>query len=283
METEHFNNRRFPSFGLCIYCGRTPDQVELSDEHIVPLSLGGTGVLMKASCQDCAETTSKLELHLGRTIFGHYRIHANIKTRNPKKRPQSLPATVKIGDALPQELELPIKDHPYFTYLPVWSAPGKLTGAQPKADFGTTELHQFGFVPSHFRELLRLAETDALTFPVQAPIKLDETQFARALAKIAYCTAVTRYGLSGFDHSTIVDFILGRYKFSQYLMGGTSDEVPPPQAGIVHAILFSESVVNGEHVIVSFVRLFANAGIASHGMPVYTVVLGTRNAPLLGL
>ncbi len=67
-----------------------------------------------------------------------------------------------------------------------------LTGAPPTADFGTEELHRFEFVPAHFRKLLSLAETDSLNF--QIPIKLDQDQFSRALAKIAYCTAISRYG-----------------------------------------------------------------------------------------
>jgi hypothetical protein len=151
-----------------------------------------------------------------------------------------------------------------------------LVGAEPKADFGTTELHQFRFIPAHFRELLRLSETDALTFPLKAPIQLDENQLARALAKIAYCTAIARYGLDGFDRRTIVDFIRGLYEFSQYLVGGTSDEVAPPDAGIDHAIILAEKIINGQTIIVSYVRLFANAGIASHGMPVYTVIVGKK-------
>lgn len=168
MEIEEFRNCKFGALGQCIYCGKTEQETALTDEHIVPLSLGGTSILPKASCEDCARTTSWLELHLARTIFGHYRIHARVATRRPNKRPTVLPATIKIGDAPPQELELPIvADHPYFTFLPVWTPPGKLTSAQPKADFGTTELHQFGFVPAHFRELLHLSEADPLTFPIQ--------------------------------------------------------------------------------------------------------------------
>lgn len=108
---------------------------------------------------------------------------------------------------------------------------------------------------------------------------MDENQFARALAKIAYCTALTRYGLNGFDRSTVVEFILGRYEFGQYLVGGTSETVPPPHPNVDHAIGLAETVINGEHLVVSFVRLFANAGTASHGMPVYTVVIGKRTAP----
>jgi hypothetical protein len=41
------------------------------------------------------------------------------------------------------------------------------------------------------------------------PHNLDT--FARALAKIAYCNAVLRYGLDGFRPLVLPDIILGRY------------------------------------------------------------------------
>jgi len=277
VEIEEFRHRKFPTFEECIYCSKPGTKTKLTDEHIVPLSLGGTSVLEEASCSDCATITGKLELHLARTIFGHYRIHANVATRHPKKRPTVLPARIKIGDNPPQNMELPVADHPYFTYLPVWRPPGMLTGAQPAADFGTEELHKFEFVPGHLRELLSLTETDTLNFPIPTPIRLDQYQFSRALAKIGYCTAVSRSGLSGFERATIVDFILGRYPYAQYLVGSTADAVAPPMPkNIDHAIALAEMPVAGRKMLIAFVRLFSNAGTATHGMPFYTVVIGNR-------
>jgi 5-methylcytosine-specific restriction endonuclease McrA len=50
----------------CIYCGATEPDTKLTDEHIVPLSLGGTLILPKASCLACARQTGKLEGYAGR-------------------------------------------------------------------------------------------------------------------------------------------------------------------------------------------------------------------------
>jgi hypothetical protein len=275
VETEEFRRRSFPSFGQCIYCGEPEAKTKLTNEHIVPLSLGGTSMLLKASCTSCAKITSQLELHLARNIFGHHRIHANVATRNRKNRPSVLPATIKIGETPAQDMEFLIGDHPYFTFLPVWKAPGMLTGASPTANFATEELHRFDFVPAHFRKLISLADTDSLSF--QAPIKLNEDQFSRALAKIAYCTAVSRYGLNGFERTTIVDFILGKYPFAQYLVGGRTDDVSPPMPkNIDHAIVLMEMSVSQKNTIIAMVRLFANTGTGTHGMPAYTVMIGAR-------
>jgi len=276
VETEEFRNRSFPSFGQCIYCDAPETQTKLTNEHIVPLSLGGTSMLLQASCTSCAKITSQLELHLARNIFGHHRIHANVATRNRKRRPSVLPATIKIGENPAQDMEFSIEDHPYFTFLPVWKTPGMLTAASPTANFATEELHRFDFVPAHFGKLISLADTETLSF--QSPIKLNEDQFSRALAKIAYCTAVSRYGLNGFERTTIVDFILGKYPFAQYLVGGTTNDVAPPMAkNIDHVIALMETSVFEKNTIIAVVRLFANTGTGTHGMPAYTVVIGARS------
>ena len=275
MKIEEFRHRKLPPFGKCVYCGIPTSETRLTDEHIVPLSLGGTNILQKASCASCAVVTSKLELHLARNIFGHYRVHANVATRHPKKRPTVLPATIIVGKEPAQDLEFAIEDHPYFTLLPVWKTPGMLAGEKPSADFGADELHRFDFVPKHFRELLSLTESDSLNFKV--PIKLDEDQFARALAKIAYCEAIGRYGLDGFERTTIIDFIFGKYPFAQHLVGGTTAVVPPPMPkNIDHAIMLYETPIESKNYVVAAVRLFANTGTPTHGMPWYLVVLGVR-------
>jgi hypothetical protein len=275
VKIEEFRHRKVPAFGECVYCGVSALEAPLTDEHIVPLSLGGTNVLQEASCASCAVLTSKLELHLARVIFGHHRVHANVATRRPKKRPTVLPTRLQVGEDPAQDLELPIADHPYFTLLPVWNEPGILTGKIPSSDFGTEEFHRFEFVPKHFRELLSLAEADVLNF--ELPIKLDQDQFSRALAKIAYCEALARYGLDGFERTTIVEFILGRYPFAQYLVGGTAATVAPPMPkNIDHAIALFELLIGSRNFVIAAVRLFSNTGTPTHGMPWYTVVLGAR-------
>jgi hypothetical protein len=274
LETEEFRNRKISTFGECVYCATPANEAKLTDEHIVPFSLGGTAILQSASCDACSKITSQLELHLARTIFGHYRIHANVATRNRRERPTLLPTTIKVGDSPAQHMELPIADHPYFTLLPVWKAPGMLTDASPTADFGTEEMHRYEFVPAHFRKLLSLNEND--TFNFQLPIKLDQNQFSRALAKIAYCTAICRYGLTGFERTMITEFIRGKYPFAQFLVGSTTEAVAPPMPNMDHAIGLTEVPISGRNTVVAFVRLFARTGTTAHGMPYYTVVVGTR-------
>jgi hypothetical protein len=49
-----------PSFGECIYCGASANDVKLTNEHIIQ-SLGGKAVIVDGSCEKCAKETTKLE------------------------------------------------------------------------------------------------------------------------------------------------------------------------------------------------------------------------------
>ena len=72
---DNIQGRRYPPVGRCIYCGSDGDAKGLSDEHMVPFSLGGDAVLPKASCAACATETSKIELYVARHIFHGLRSH----------------------------------------------------------------------------------------------------------------------------------------------------------------------------------------------------------------
>ena len=70
---------KIESKGACIYCGAA--DVKLTDEHIVPLSIGGQHVLLKASCNECNKITSKFELDVARGLWGDARNSYNAPSR----------------------------------------------------------------------------------------------------------------------------------------------------------------------------------------------------------
>jgi hypothetical protein len=79
---------RYPDVGLCFYGGATND---LTDEHIIPFSLGGTLILPKSSCNTkivgCNAKTTKFEGVIARQVFGKFRARFGVQTRRPKERP----------------------------------------------------------------------------------------------------------------------------------------------------------------------------------------------------
>jgi hypothetical protein len=183
MVQEYLERQKFPSPGECIYCGVRGDNVELTDEHVIPFSLGGNVEILRASCKPCAAITSKLELHLGRNVLWDHRVHGKFPTRRSKDRPDTLPARVSVGFGEEQTLHLPIQDHPYFLPMPIWGLPGVLTGAQPSIQFPQELAHLFYYIPPNIRQTLNL--TDGEIAKILVPeFKVDSHQFARAMAKI---------------------------------------------------------------------------------------------------
>jgi hypothetical protein len=136
-KSEFFLNREdLPAANVCIYCGKTEPQIKLTDEHIIPYSLGGHLVLPKASCGGCADITKTLEGYIGRQVFQDFRIEYNFPTRNPKERPTDLPVCTSVNDPEnAKSIFIPTKDYPGTLMLLHPEPPGILLGRAPNAPF----------------------------------------------------------------------------------------------------------------------------------------------------
>ena len=80
---------------VCIYCNRAVPN--LTDEHIIPLSLGGQHVIQKASCPNCADITKKFEQNIARDLWGDARISFDAPSRRKKERPSHITLSVHGG------------------------------------------------------------------------------------------------------------------------------------------------------------------------------------------
>lgn len=280
MPIERFEREQFAGFGECIYCGASGNDTELTDEHVVALSLGGNVEILDASCKQCAKETSKCEQEISRNALYDFRTHTNIQTRRPKKRPRELPFSVEVeGDEL-KILTVPIQDHPFFTPMPVWGMPGLLRGTQPDAPWAIKDkAHLFYSIPDNISQTLGLEHGQKAEIRIPE-FNINHERYARAIAKIAYCQAVIRYGLHGFRRLVLPQLILGQYPFVSYFVGSDPDGYPPPplDRNVIHSIELEPVSIGNLRLIEAAVRLFANSGTADHGPPIYRVVVG---APLL--
>jgi len=278
MPPERLDRKRVPSFGVCIYCGRHADKVKLTDEHTMPFSLGGNVILEKASCLDCANVTKNFEGYLGRKVFGDFRTHAGTQTRNKKDRPSSLQAKITLrGREFVREFD--VGDHPFFTSFPVLPVAGILSGDQPRREYKWVNAHVFHSIPPNIRETLGMHSHEKATLHYP-DITVDTNKFARAIAKIAYCTAVMKWGIGGFRPLIIRQLILGEYPFVPYLVGlhpNASMAVANPE--VMHEVSFAITEYKRLALITARVRLFANSGAGDEGPPSYEVVVG---APSIG-
>jgi hypothetical protein len=278
MVQEYFEHKKFPPVGECIYCGARGSEVELTDEHIVPYSLGGNVQLLQASCKPCAQITGALEGYVGRKVLWDFRVHAKIPTRRPGERPDVLPARISVGAGEAQTLELPITDHPYFMPMPVWGMPALLAGTPPREKFAEeNRVHLYWYIPPTLRQTLNLADGELAQ--IHPPdVQVDNHRFARAIAKIAYCQAVSRWGVKGFRRLAMPDLILGKYPMVPHFVGCELKDPPPPMdRKAVHMVDLRVVTIERMRLIVGSVRLFANSGTKDHGTPIYRVIVGAPN------
>ena len=273
-EREDVQGGRHGGWGECIYCGSDGGSEGLRDEHVIPLSLNGDLVLTNASCRTCERAINPADTHLAKIVYWHFRLHTGAATRNPKERPATINATFEI-DGEQTVRELPAKDAPFSLAMPIWGDPGFFRGVPIDAPFPEPSFHIYHWMPADLSERLGL-EQDA-EFKVWSGGRINPELFARAIAKIAYCHMILKYGLRGFRRLALPDIILGKSTATAYFVGSPlRDPAPPSPKGEMHRVQISEGrALDGQlRVYLVHVRLFANSAYLDHGMPWYTVLAG---------
>jgi hypothetical protein len=189
----------FAAVNSCIYCG---DKKALSDEHIVPLGLGGRWVLPKSSCAECSEKTSAFERTCQRTMFGPLRMYYNLPTRRRKKRPKKLPLKVKLTpDAEWSLIDVDREVCPFLVLFPLLQMPDELSGRTTSGERGAVVQHLWIRAAS-FRDRI-IPHLDALAAElnvaaIEPTATVSAPEFFRMLAKIAHAFAVAEMGLGSF-------------------------------------------------------------------------------------
>jgi len=185
----------------CIYCGRIPaNRKSLGKEHILPLSLGGTTILPRASCTLCSEITRAFEETCARTIFGVTRLAGNFPTRNPEKRPTML-TTGGTVDGVETEIDTPVEHHPIAGALLQFEPPGLLF-PRPSTNTFKCRVRYYHF------EKLGTPETRQNAFKPKYTSKFLVTPFAKMLAKVAHSLAVGQFGFESHEW-LLPDVIVG--------------------------------------------------------------------------
>lgn len=250
----------YPGFGRCIYCGATEGR--LSDEHIIPFSLGGLLIIEKASCSACAKITCNFEGAVARSLFGDFRMRHKLPTRRPKERPTRIPLQIVSQTRPDIPLSLPVAEFPAPAFMYKCTRAGILQGLPPTID--TAALWQIVGIASD-------AELKAFYAKygkhVAYSFRHVPEQFARMLAKIGHSYAVVTFGLEAFK-PLAVETVLGQMKNLSYVVGGSFDIEPPvPDAG---HLLSAEIATNGITSLITVgIRLFGSCAT-----PSYHVVAG---------
>jgi hypothetical protein len=199
----------------CIYCGVAYDPLVhpngFSKEHIIPESIGGRFVALRAVCPECRELTSDTyEKHTIKTIFRIPRILLGIKRKNQKKKEKAgnslkLPQ-VAIGkfstevSSLNYELELEQLRFPQIFCLPKFLPSGFLC---PPANDGPPK-----YV---YKILISLGNSQQLPKEgIAVKAEFNFFNFGMTLEKLAFSYAVCEGLDKSVDLTDLQDLIFER-------------------------------------------------------------------------
>lgn len=248
----------YSSLGYCIYC--KAEGVRLTNEHIVPYSLGGCHVLRGASCDSCAKITSKVELKIARGLWGQARqsFGATSRRKNKKNKTQFIPDGVNIGrvQAVPNE-EVPA----VFAFYKMPPA-GTLLGLNETVDTLPS------WTMAAIADSKRQAQFEQkYNFKPAVGFRHQPTEFGQLLLKIGYGQALTHLDCRDFE-AICVPYILGEKSNVSWLVGTNMQESEAlPDFGYS---LRTKALGTTELLyIISEVKLWANTL-----MPWYHVVVG---------
>lgn len=192
----------------CIFCLNEFDPAFRTDEHIIPEALHGELIIEDGSCKACARASnedyenSALNtgyFHLARVVLG-LKGKRGAPARDVRHLPPIFPGNAMEEGEGPRLLDFPLDQYPAkVLQLMHYQPPGKIDGVDRGGDLNDCF---FGFF---FTDRQQMLPTNRFT----QDIKVDHTAVARMLAKIAYCYAVVKFGLSGFDGQDLRDIIAG--------------------------------------------------------------------------
>lgn len=255
-------NKILRTMDRCIYCGTTNSS--LNDEHILPLGLGGTWVLEKASCLACQNITSRFELDVLRYTLLPVRAKVDLPTRHKNKRPTEYPLTIQRGG---KELtvNIPIDQYPAILALPRFKLPAYIDKRPYEKGIDLNGLYHILLGRKSLREVGKELNADSLTYTVTYRGFKGGFSFARLLAKIAYGLAVARFGVNIIDTAYVLPAILGKSDDVGKWVG-TEGESP----GITDHLHEARISVENSDIYVR-IRLFA---CLPGACPEYLVVVG---------
>jgi hypothetical protein len=247
-----------PPVGQCIYCLAT---LGLTDEHIIPFSLGGNLVLPKASCKSCNKITHKFEGAVARKVFGQFRAAYDVQTRRPEEQPNHVKIRTKSGSLK----WVPIKEVPDMLFVPESCEPELQVRPSPSpwGGLGTWAIRDNGL-----KEFQELHDWDGTVW-----VDTHPWHFGRMLAKIGYSYAVAKLGLGTFQ-PLVIDIIKGKVQNLSELIGTETKHQNQDLINVHELLLYALRILEDDVLYVAVdIRLFAN-----HNLPKYIVIVGIFNS-----
>lgn len=230
----------------------------LTDEHVLPFSLGGHRVLPKSSCHMCNEETKRIEGVVARQMLGVVRAQLGVQTKRPSERRYDTEIEFRT-DQESRSLTVAVWEVPLLILLPRYDRPGILVGRPPKDGIGLTEAVLCG------RGSIDILQKRLGSGTIIQDAQMAPQIFARVLAKIAHGLTVANYedDLEYF----LPDVILGKSQAIGHYVGNEGNiALDHPKPRPLHGTGF----VRRGDLLMAIIRLFGFHDLS----PTYTVVTG---------
>lgn len=249
---------RIPTRNYCIYCGAC--DMRLTDEHVVPYSLGGQHILERASCDICANITKRFEQDVARDLWGDARAAYNAPTRRKKERATAV--VLQDPKGLESDLTVAVNEYPAVFVFYEMPRAGILEGRSADNDVSDT------WILSMLSDDKRREEFHGRV-PGRLTVKFRHVpiSFARLVAKIGYCQVLTSLSPTDFE-AVCLPYILGKSKNLSHIVGARPGH-EPPEPNIGYQLASHRFGTDSLQVITAAVRLLANCDT-----PTYHVVIG---------
>lgn len=204
----------------CIYCGASTG---LTDEHIIPMSLGGRLVLPAASCSDCCDQTKRFEQTVARDMYWALRLRLGIKGRRSKERPKTWPLQImhECGGATASNVE--VAELPLIYLVPRLLRPGVREGRPLEAVSSPAMSIEAKGDQATISRLMKRMEAGRLEYS----LTFHWASFFRLIAKAGHAYA---YGVLGRDtlEFLLPEIVLGSMEHAGHWIGEALPEATLP-------------------------------------------------------
>jgi len=174
---KQLREQRFKPANRCIYCDA--QKAKLTDEHIVPYSLGGTIVLPKASCTACQKLINDFETPIATQAYISFRSAQRFPSRTQSLL-SHIPVEFEVGP-LRIKRPIPIDDAPVPAIIPSFGLPPYMPGG---GEATPAKLNVLPIDDKRWVRTFRHCKEASDATITSDGIRVEE--FARLLTKISY-------------------------------------------------------------------------------------------------
>jgi len=250
---------RYPEVGRCIYCGTT--EPPLSDEHVIPFSLGGHLILPKASCRPCANETHAFEGKTVGTTLRNIRLRYGFPTRRKNQRETHIEIGTIDDRGRTGRRKVPVTEYPVGDFLPHFGRAGLFLDAPPFID--VLQHTAMCYPTDDINEFKRKYSWDGMVTFRHLPV-----DFARTIVKICYAYAVAELVYNAFT-PVCIPYILSKDKNVSYIFGQVGINKPIRGQTLVWQIEMGVLTHNNKHLLNVLCSILPGIGA-----PIYEVMLG---------